>query len=214
MPRTPRTPTRSPARTCVACGVCDGPRAAAGLLRVVATPTGLEVDLRGRARGRGAYVHARPACLDGAHRGLVRALGSRVAEPSAAAADLRGKLVAACNRRMAALLGMARRLKSVAIGEPRSHEAFPGRSVLTIVAADAGAVAYGPGVQRAVAEGRAVVWGCQHDLGALLGESDVACCTVSHEGLAAELMLTRAAADAAMAATKQTTQRSRRPEAR
>lgn len=51
-----------PQRTCVACRQVEGKR---GLIRVVRTPAGMvEVDTTGRKNGRGAYLHADPACWD------------------------------------------------------------------------------------------------------------------------------------------------------
>jgi predicted RNA-binding protein YlxR (DUF448 family) len=53
--------SRVPARTCVGCRTRE---AKPELLRVVRRPDGsVEVDRRGSAPGRGAYVHRDPACL-------------------------------------------------------------------------------------------------------------------------------------------------------
>jgi predicted RNA-binding protein YlxR (DUF448 family) len=53
-----------PQRTCVACRQTDGKRQ---LVRVVRTTTGtVEVDSTGKKNGRGAYLHADPACWDAA----------------------------------------------------------------------------------------------------------------------------------------------------
>ena len=63
-----------PVRTCVACRQSGAKR---DLVRVVRRPGGgLEVDRRGKAPGRGAYVHADPSCWEVAlKRGaLARAL--------------------------------------------------------------------------------------------------------------------------------------------
>jgi predicted RNA-binding protein YlxR (DUF448 family) len=58
---TPR-PKHVPERTCVACRQVAGKRT---LVRVVRTVTGgVEVDPTGRKNGRGAYLHADPACWD------------------------------------------------------------------------------------------------------------------------------------------------------
>ncbi len=68
---TPRE-ARPPIRTCVGC------RAAvpqAELVRVAVVADRVVVDPRRRLPGRGAYVHARPACLGGAGKGgLARSL--------------------------------------------------------------------------------------------------------------------------------------------
>src|SRR5690242_19807851 len=61
--RGPR-PKHVPQRTCVACRQVEGKR---GLVRVVRTPEGaVEVDPTGKKNGRGAYLHADPACWDAA----------------------------------------------------------------------------------------------------------------------------------------------------
>ncbi|HZD05359.1 MAG TPA: YlxR family protein [Longimicrobiales bacterium] len=65
---------RAPVRTCVG---CRGREEKGGLLRVVRGPGGgVTVDPRGRAPGRGAYLHRRSGCLEAAlARGaLARAL--------------------------------------------------------------------------------------------------------------------------------------------
>lgn len=56
-----KRPKRVPLRTCVA---CRQKRPQRDLLRVVRTPEGtLEVDEKGKAPGRGAYLCPTPACL-------------------------------------------------------------------------------------------------------------------------------------------------------
>ncbi len=55
-------PRHVPQRTCVACRQVAGKRA---LVRIVRTPEGsVEVDPTGKRNGRGAYLHADPACWD------------------------------------------------------------------------------------------------------------------------------------------------------
>ena len=69
-----------PQRTCVACRQVEGKRQ---LVRVVRTPTGVvEVDLTGKKNGRGAYLHADPACWDTAlkRKALQHALKTEIAE--------------------------------------------------------------------------------------------------------------------------------------
>ncbi|TMD37021.1 MAG: YlxR family protein [Chloroflexi bacterium] len=71
-------PRHQPSRTCVACRQEAGK---ADLVRVVRRPDGgVAVDRTGRASGRGAYLHADPACLETARkrRALDRALGTPV----------------------------------------------------------------------------------------------------------------------------------------
>jgi len=83
MPKT----RHEPRRTCVACrheGTKDE------LVRLVKGPGGVEVDLSGRASGRGAYLHPRAECLELARKrgGLARALGAPV--PDSVWAELEG----------------------------------------------------------------------------------------------------------------------------
>jgi predicted RNA-binding protein YlxR (DUF448 family) len=67
-----------PVRTCVACRHEAGK---SDLVRVVRRPDGsVELDKTGRTAGRGAYVHADPACVDLARKrhALDRALGASI----------------------------------------------------------------------------------------------------------------------------------------
>jgi predicted RNA-binding protein YlxR (DUF448 family) len=55
-----------PQRTCIACRRVEGKRQ---LVRIVRTPAGaVELDPTGRKNGRGAYLHADPACWDAAFK--------------------------------------------------------------------------------------------------------------------------------------------------
>ena len=55
-------PRRIPQRTCVGCRQTGGKRT---FVRIVRTPQGMvEVDPTGKKNGRGAYLHADPACWD------------------------------------------------------------------------------------------------------------------------------------------------------
>jgi len=67
-----------PVRTCVGCREEAGKR---GLIRLVRGPDGaVRHDPTGRAHGRGAYLHADPACFDLARRrrALERSLKAEV----------------------------------------------------------------------------------------------------------------------------------------
>ena len=69
---------REPVRTCVGCREEAGKRA---LIRLVRGPDGaVRRDSTGRAQGRGAYLHADPACFElaGRRRALQRALRAEV----------------------------------------------------------------------------------------------------------------------------------------
>src|SRR5438094_5547562 len=73
-------PKHVPQRTCVACRQVAGKRA---LVRVVRTPSGtVEVDATGKKNGRGAYLHADPACWDLAlkRKALQHALKTELSE--------------------------------------------------------------------------------------------------------------------------------------
>ena len=67
-----------PVRTCIGCRV-RGKKSS--LTRIVATPDGPRIDRSGTARGRGAYVHLDPGCVESAGRAgvLGRALRTGLA---------------------------------------------------------------------------------------------------------------------------------------
>jgi predicted RNA-binding protein YlxR (DUF448 family) len=84
--RGPR-PRHVPQRTCVACRQVAGKRE---LVRIVRTPTGaVEVDPTGKKNGRGAYLHADPACWETALRrkALQHALKTELTEADRQALD-------------------------------------------------------------------------------------------------------------------------------
>ena len=61
-----------PQRTCIGCHQVDEQRT---LIRVVRSPQGVLVDLKGKMPGRGAYLHDNPACWARGLKGsLARAL--------------------------------------------------------------------------------------------------------------------------------------------
>jgi|TARA_B100001964_G_scaffold176534_1_gene194499 predicted RNA-binding protein YlxR (DUF448 family) len=62
-----------PLRTCIGCRETDSKR---GLIRIVRSPTGVQVDPTGKQAGRGAYMHAQRACWESALQGqqVARAL--------------------------------------------------------------------------------------------------------------------------------------------
>ena len=55
-----------PQRTCIGCRTVNEKRT---LIRIVRTPEGVKIDLKGKLPGRGAYLHDKPSCwqlgLDG-----------------------------------------------------------------------------------------------------------------------------------------------------
>jgi len=180
------------------------------MVRLVFAEDEVVVDLAGGAFGRGAHLHPRPECIEKAPRGLARTLKR---DPKVHARELAARLSAACDRRMSGLMMAARRTNGLAVGADASLEAIRRGAPLVVVAVDAGKIAQTLEVQGAVAEGRAIAWKAKNELGALLGEEAVAICAVRHAGIASELKVLRAAADAAAVATREGAECSRRPEA-
>lgn len=211
-PQHARPASKRPVRTCVGCGQRDDAEA---MVRLVAGEDGeVAFDLAGGTFGRGAHVHARPTCLEKAPRGLSRAFKQEV---RAGARELGSALVAACDRRAAGLVMAARRTGALAVGADAALEAVRKGAPLLVIAVDAGSVASAREVEGAVAEGRAVAWRSKSDLGAWIGEDAVAMLAVRHAGIAGELMILRAAADAGvsmMTTTREGARCSKSPEAR
>jgi hypothetical protein len=164
----------------------------------------------GEGRGRGAHLHARPACIVKGPAGLARAFRRPM---PVTVDDLGARLASACERRMEGLLVSARRLGAVAAGADAAIDAAKRGAPLVIVAVDAGSIAEKTEVTETVVDGRAMAWRTKADLGRLLGEASVAICAVKHEAIAAELKKMRTAADAGTAAMGEGA-RCRRPEAR
>lgn len=59
---------RTPQRTCIGCRKVDSKRS---MLRIVRTTNdaGVQIDPTGKLPGRGAYLHAEPACWEAALKG-------------------------------------------------------------------------------------------------------------------------------------------------
>ncbi len=175
-----RRSRRIPVRTCVGCrtGAPQGE-----LVRLVLGPAGEVVpDVAGGAFGRGAWVHPRPDCLEGAARGgLSRSFRTQV---KVTVAELAGALSDAASRRVGGLLSSARRADQLAIGSDPVREALAdGRALVVIVASDARAAAETPWVQDAVRAGRALGWGNKNAIGRAVGRSEVGVVAVLDEGL-------------------------------
>lgn len=64
-----------PIRTCVVCGAKSDKRA---LTRIVRTAEGVQVDLRGKMDGRGAYLCEQEACWQNAAKGNALAKALRI----------------------------------------------------------------------------------------------------------------------------------------
>ena len=76
--KTLRRSKHVPRRTCVGCREVLPKRA---LIRVVKGPEGIQVDLTGKAHGRGAYLHEERACWEKGLKGaLDHALRTRLTD--------------------------------------------------------------------------------------------------------------------------------------
>jgi predicted RNA-binding protein YlxR (DUF448 family) len=161
-------------RTCVGCGERADAHEA-DLVRVVLGPEGeIAVDPGDGGFGRGAHVHARPACLQrAAASGLARAAKARPmwrGQDGALAplreADLRRGIADVFARRVDALLGTAKRSGALHLGADAVVALCRRTPALVVVACDAASGADTDEVRQAVAEGRAVAWGTKMTLGA------------------------------------------------
>lgn len=168
-------------RTCVGCGK-SAPRSearrasarlqraeeqasagGAALVRIVIGPDrAIAVDAGDSRFGRGAYVHATPACVAAAVRGLARAArgnvtldGLPVTGPS-----LRAAISASYDRRVAGLLAAAKRARKLECGADAAQAACrAGQGALVVLATDAAQAADLTEARRATKEGRAIPWG-------------------------------------------------------
>jgi uncharacterized protein len=76
--KTKRRSKHVPQRTCVGCREVLPKRS---LIRIVSGPEGIQVDLTGKAHGRGAYLHDDRSCWDrGIKGGLDHALKTRLTD--------------------------------------------------------------------------------------------------------------------------------------
>ncbi|MFT3768346.1 MAG: DUF448 domain-containing protein [Minicystis sp.] len=175
---------RGRTRTCVGCAAHVELHEAGDLIRLVLGPEGeIAVDAHGGAFGRGAHVHARPACLDRAVKGgLARSTKGRALSVLGAdgerhplnAASLARAIQEAMSRRIEGLFAAAVRSRQLARGADAVTSACQrGEAELVVVACDAAAAADLTEVRRAVSEGRAVAWADKQRLGRMvvLGKS-------------------------------------------
>ena len=163
------------------------------MVRLVRGPAGeIAVDIAGGAFGRGAHVHARPPCLAKACKGgLARSFKAPVV---ADAHEVAQQIKDGCDRRIAGLVGAARRAGMLAVGADASCEALDAGAPLVVVAADAGNITSRGPIAEAIAEGRAVSWKTKAALGELLGRAEVSVCVVRDRGISSELAKARAVA--------------------
>lgn len=170
-------------RTCIGCTKTGVPE---GMVRLVLGDAGdVAVDAAGGAFGRGAHVHASHDCIEAAcHGGLSRAFKRDVRlEPAALRASIREAYI----RRAAGMILGARRAGHLAVGTESVLDAWNSKKKpgLVVMAADAGSIV--SRFERAVAEGRAVVFGTKPELGELFGSSETAVFAVCHDGVARAL---------------------------
>lgn len=176
----------APARTCVGCRA-EHPQG--DLLRLVAGPGGEPVpDPKRRLPGRGAYVAYDPRCvLAAAKTGrLARSLRlPRSPAPAALLATVR----AAQDRRIADILGVARKAGALAIGASGlSRSLERGAALAVVVASDAAETTAREAEEAARRAGAAVLrWGAKRRLGELFGRADVAVAAVGDRGFARSL---------------------------
>jgi predicted RNA-binding protein YlxR (DUF448 family) len=174
---------RGRTRTCVGCSerIETGSPAGDDLVRLILGADGeIAIDPKGGGFGRGAYVHARRACVERAAKaGLLRATkgnarslkqdeeggeGERISADALARAIQRSM-----DRRIEGLLAAALRSRQLAKGANAVAGACQrGEAELVVVATDAAAAADLGEVRRAVAAGRAAAWGTKERLGRLL----------------------------------------------
>jgi len=176
---------RDPGRTCLG---CRRQRPRAELIRIVRNPDGVGCfDLDGRLPGRGAWVCPSPACLDalssGALSHVLRA-PVRLATPG----ERRRELAAACGRRLANLLTMARKMRGVSMGPAGVRAALAaGRARLVLIAGDTSAAATASWAVRAAAVPvRSTLEAAA--LGALFGRVAVEVVSIKVDGLAAAIL--------------------------
>ncbi len=181
---TPTSARKSTERTCVGCGKKGPP---SEMVRLVLGPEGeIAADLAGGAFGRGAHVHPSEPCLAKAVRGgLSKTFRQKVecALPELALAIA----VGAKTRARGLLLGASRARLLVAGADLAEGALEASPKAVLVVAADAARPTGRPRFHQAVADGRAVVLGTKRELGSVLGQEEVAFCTVTDEKVAREL---------------------------
>jgi len=184
------TPTQAisersgPTRTCVGCREQAPPEE---LVRFVLGPdASVAPDLAARADGRGAWVHARAACLTkAADRGFSKSWKTAVrVSPTQLVAELRS----AASRRVLGLLSAANGAKKLVIGSQGvKEELAAGRVKLLVVATDARAAIASREIEQAIGGGLAVAWGTKAELGAATHRSETGVVAVLDSGFARAL---------------------------
>lgn len=177
---------KTPERSCMA---CRRKGAKGELIKLARTPLGVVVDYGEKLPGRGAYVCAEPPCIRGAQdaRALSRAFREKTGPPGYDA--LVEGIRQGAGRRVASLLGMARKSRRAAWGFDASLEALrksPGG--LLVIAGDISENTLGKLTkEEPAAAARAVRFSTREALGRILGTAPVALVYVPDLGIAAAL---------------------------
>jgi len=172
-----------PIRSCIACRTS---RPKGMLVRVYAGPDGrLGVDLSGRV-GRGVYVCPRRACLEQAVKRNELARCLKVALAPMTAKALETLILEAVSRKIAALLGLARRARKVASGAEAVDSAVKRHSARLILSATDASAGTAEKL-RIIAAQAGIPW-MQHmgkeEMGAALGTTPRACIAVTDPSFA------------------------------
>jgi ribosomal protein L7Ae-like RNA K-turn-binding protein len=146
---------------------------AAPVVRLLLGPNNeIVVDSGDGTFGRGAHVHASPACLQRAVKaGLPKVVRGTPLMNGVAitVAGLAAAIGEAYDRRLEGLLSAAKRARKLQVGSDAACMSLrAGEASLVIVASDAAAAAERTEVRAAVREGAAIAWGTKARLGALL----------------------------------------------
>lgn len=203
---------RVPIRTCVGCGTTDH---AEELLRVGFAPADVDpapsarliIDVHskrsalGHGDGRGAWVHARPACIKAAcTRGFSRAFKQDLQLP---ARDFYRRLKEVSERQLEGLVLAAWRSRRLVYGGDAVKEALP-TAALAILATDARSVAKETYVQEAASRGKMSLWSTKVQLGKWLGRSEVGVLAVMDGAIAVAMKRAIALSTLAESETKET----------
>jgi predicted RNA-binding protein YlxR (DUF448 family) len=172
---------RVPVRTCVGCGATDQSEEMIRVMFIPADNGGdvaarLLIDIHGKrgfpgvTGGRGAWVHARPKCVEVAcARGFSRAFK----EPLQLDAGVfYRRLSEVAERTLEGLVLAAWRSRRLVYGGDAVKEALPG-AALGVLATDARSVAKESFVQDAARNGKMLIWSNKTQLGKWLGRSEV-----------------------------------------
>ncbi len=147
--------------------------ASAPIVRLLIGPNNeIVVDSGDGTFGRGAHVHASPACLQRAVKAglpkVVRGAPMMSGAPLSASV-LAGAIAEAYDRRLEGLLSAAKRARKVQVGSDAACASLrAGEASLVLVAVDAAAAAERTEVRAAIREGAGIAWGTKARLGALL----------------------------------------------